>query len=48
MQNRNVDNLEGVNNAVVNFVIGLFLGSIISWVSMAFILNYMMDKYGGR
>ncbi|ARE87742.1 hypothetical protein CLFO_21420 [Clostridium formicaceticum] len=33
---------------MTKFVAGLFIGAVLSWVSMAFILNYMMDKYGGR
>jgi len=33
---------------MMDFVIGLFIGAIISWVSMVLILNYLMDKYGKR
>lgn len=29
---------------MVHFVIGLILGALISWWSMAYILNYLMDK----
>lgn len=28
-----------------NFVMGLFIGAIISWTSMVAILNYLMDRY---
>lgn len=33
---------------MTRFVAGLFIGAVLSWASMVFILNYMMDKYGGK
>lgn len=33
---------------MLDFVMGLFLGAIISWVSMVLIINHLMDRYDKR
>ncbi len=31
-----------------DFIMGLFVGAVISWISMAAILRYLMDRYAKR
>lgn len=33
---------------MINFVMGLFIGAMLSFLSMVAILNYLMDRYDKR